>query len=147
MENLRIGFKNILSNHLKNKNKRHSIENIIYEKCLDDIDMYKNIFYETIYKIEEYDKEKNDYIIESIVSDITNNKFLLSEKSFDKYLQLQKEKDDFLDKPIDVDESVVSCNKCKSSKTYSYTKQVRSSDEGFTLFSFCFNCGNKWRTN
>lgn len=124
------------------ESKSNYIENIIFEKSNGNFCTYNNIVYEILYKI---------YCQESSISDISdellNNKFLLNEIHFEKYKKLQKEKDDFLDKPIDVDESVVECGKCKSKKTYSYSKQVRSSDEGFSVFSFCFNCQNRWRIN
>lgn len=126
------------------ENKPKHLEKIIFEKSNGNYDVYNNILYEIIYKINNINK-----IIEinEIEQELINGNFLLNEKNFENYKKLQKEKDDFLDKPIDVDESIMDCPKCKSKKTYSYSKQVRSSDEGFTTFSFCFNCQNKWRIN
>lgn len=39
------------------------------------------------------------------------------------------------------------CAKCKKNKCSFYEKQIRSGDEGMTLFIHCVNCGHKWRQN
>lgn len=39
------------------------------------------------------------------------------------------------------------CGKCKKNKCTFYEKQIRSGDEGMTLFIRCVNCGHKWRQN
>lgn len=39
------------------------------------------------------------------------------------------------------------CGKCKKNKCTFYEKQIRSGDEGMTLFIHCVNCGHKWRQN
>lgn len=138
-----------LNNYIKNNKKSSELEKKIYEKSLlfnfeDDSkisDKYTNISYEVLYKLSDGVK------LEDVIESVEGGLFGLEEKTFEKYKILQKEKDDFLDKPIDIGESIMECGKCKSKKTYSYTKQVRSADEGFTTFSFCFDCGNKWRVN
>lgn len=58
-----------------------------------------------------------------------------------------KEEEDFIKKPFEVEEGAMECRKCKSSKTFSYQKQVRSADEGFSTFVFCFNCKERYREN
>lgn len=143
--------------YIKNIKKSTKLENLIYEKSLlfndnygGKINKYKNILYEVLYKLDEQDVSDTSDIklfFDKIYTDISNDMFGLNEETFEKYKILQKEKDDFLDKPIDISESITECGKCKSKKTYSYTKQVRSADEGFTTFSFCFDCGHKWRIN
>jgi DNA-directed RNA polymerase subunit M/transcription elongation factor TFIIS len=61
--------------------------------------------------------------------------------------KIQHEKDDFISNPFVVEEGAITCDKCKSNRTYSYSKQVRSADEGFTTFVTCANCNAKWRIN
>ena len=39
------------------------------------------------------------------------------------------------------------CSKCKNNKCSFYEKQIRSGDEGMTLFIRCLVCDNKWRQN
>ena len=36
------------------------------------------------------------------------------------------------------------CGKCKKNKTKHTKMQTRSSDEGYTVFINCVECGNKW---
>ena len=55
-----------------------------------------------------------------------------------------KEYNSFILKPFEVDEGVLTCNKCGSNKTYSYTKQTRSGDEATTVFAICSNCNARW---
>jgi DNA-directed RNA polymerase subunit M/transcription elongation factor TFIIS len=58
------------------------------------------------------------------------------------------EENNFIENPvIDIAEGIIQCNKCKSFKTFSYQKQVRSSDEGFTLFVNCVDCNSNWVEN
>mmetsp|Transcript_9612 Transcript_9612/g.28943 ORF Transcript_9612/g.28943 Transcript_9612/m.28943 type:complete len:198 (-) Transcript_9612:175-768(-) len=39
------------------------------------------------------------------------------------------------------------CEKCNNAETEFKTRQLRSADEGQTVFFFCRKCGHKWRTN
>lgn len=57
------------------------------------------------------------------------------------------EEEEFIKNPFEVEEGAMECRHCKSLKTYSYQKQVRSADEGFTTFVFCFNCKERYREN
>ena len=41
--------------------------------------------------------------------------------------------------------SVYTCFKCGSNNVFSIAKQVRSADEGITIFNKCHDCHNKWR--
>ena len=41
--------------------------------------------------------------------------------------------------------SVYTCFKCGSNNVFSIAKQVRSADEGITIFNKCRDCHNKWR--
>ncbi len=64
---------------------------------------------------------------------------------FQDYIDFEKETDLFLSADIEVEEGALVCPRCKSAKTFSYTKQVRSADEGTSVFARCYNCENKWR--
>ena len=41
--------------------------------------------------------------------------------------------------------SVYTCFKCGSNNVFSIAKQVRSADEGITIFNKCRDCHNKWK--
>lgn len=67
---------------------------------------------------------------------------------FSKIRDKIEEENNFIENPIvDIEEGIIQCNKCKSHKTFSYQKQVRSSDEGFTLFVSCVDCNASWVEN
>lgn len=62
--------------------------------------------------------------------------------------QILEEENRFIENPItDIAEGIIQCSKCKSKRTFSYQKQVRSSDEGFTLFVNCVDCNANWVEN
>jgi DNA-directed RNA polymerase subunit M/transcription elongation factor TFIIS len=54
------------------------------------------------------------------------------------------ERDDFILKPFDVEEGTLTCKKCKSKKVFSYSKQIRSSDEPASVFAQCIECKSRW---
>ena len=41
--------------------------------------------------------------------------------------------------------SLYTCFKCESNNNFSIAKQVRSADEGTSVFNECRDCHNKWR--
>ena len=41
--------------------------------------------------------------------------------------------------------SLHTCLKCGSNNVFSIAKQIRSADEGASVFSECRDCHNKWR--
>lgn len=55
------------------------------------------------------------------------------------------EQEDFLNRPIEVEDGVIQCRRCKSHKTFSYAKQTRASDEGTTVFVTCAECHHQFR--
>ena len=51
-----------------------------------------------------------------------------------------------LEKPQETFEgSLYTCFKCGSNKIFSITKQIRSADQGTSVFNECRDCYNKWR--
>ncbi len=102
-----------------------------------------HLLYEMLYKI----LIEETMTIEEAIKCIEKKEIGLNEKSFHTFKSLQDEKDEFLDNPFDVTEGVIDCPKCFKKKTFSYSKQVRSSDEGFSTFNLCLECSHKWRIN
>lgn len=64
---------------------------------------------------------------------------------FHNYILEEQEQDDFFENPLgsEVYESVVSCLKCGSSKTFNIEKQTRSLDEPTTVITICYNCKHR----
>lgn len=152
--------------YAKSNNKKYNLKENKIERNINKNQKIKKDM-ETLFTY--FSKEENDYLINTLdkklmfeilykaniekysYSQIKNILLLkktgLNEESFDRYKELQKEKDEFLDNPFDVTEGIVDCPRCFKKKTFSYSKQVRSSDEGFTTFNLCLSCNHKWRIN
>ena len=51
-----------------------------------------------------------------------------------------------LEKPQEALENpLYTCFQCGSNKIFPIAKQIRSADEGMTVFNECRDCNNKWR--
>jgi DNA-directed RNA polymerase subunit M/transcription elongation factor TFIIS len=133
--------KAVLSSFLESEKNLNIFENAIYTFSKSEED-YNRALYEIAFKLSSSDRN-----IKNILQEIKKGYVLENDKAFDEIKFKQKEKEEYLSKPIEVEEGVFTCEKCQSKKTYSHSKQVRSSDEGFTTFVFCLNCGLKWKIN
>lgn len=60
------------------------------------------------------------------------------------FVERQKEYFEYLESEIVVEEGALKCNKCKSSKIFTFSKQTRSADEPTTVFARCCECNAKW---
>lgn len=139
-ENYRSKGKLALGIHIKNNSDINLIENEIFNHAVTT-DEYKLIIQEAIGLF----KQNND--IQKLHTDIKENKYLYGHSRFDKIRKRIQEYNNFIIKPFEVDEGVLTCNKCNSNKTYSYTKQTRSGDESTTVFAICSNCNARWTIN
>lgn len=50
---------------------------------------------------------------------------------------------DYIKSPLEVEEGVIECNRCKSKRMFSYQKQTRGYDESSTTFAQCAKCGKQ----
>jgi DNA-directed RNA polymerase subunit M/transcription elongation factor TFIIS len=52
-------------------------------------------------------------------------------------------------RPLEVEEGIYTCPRCKGNKTHHYSRQVRSADEPATTFITCANreCQHRWKIN
>lgn len=82
--------------------------------------------------------------MKEIANDIKDRKIGWDSPVYKKVASRMAEHDEFLVNPVEVVEGVSKCEKCGSMKTYSIAKQVRSSDEGTSVFCRCSVCGNRW---
>ena len=57
----------------------------------------------------------------------------------------EQEYDDYMENPLGnaISDSVVSCKKCKSSRTFNIEKQTRSLDEPSTIITICYDCKHR----
>jgi len=75
---------------------------------------------------------------------LRDNKFGYGAKTFDCFREAQKEQDEFITSPAEVEEGVLECV-CGSKRTVSFTLQTRSGDESTSVWARCVVCGKKWR--
>ena len=99
---------------------------------------YKEIMYEVIVII------INGGSIKQTANDILMDKIGWNADVFRNVIERIKEQDDFLVNPFEVVEGALECF-CGSKRVFSYSKQVRSSDEKTTIFAQCVQCNKKWK--
>ena len=75
---------------------------------------------------------------------VRDKQFGFGHALFDDTRKIQEEQDGFIENPFDVADGIFTCGKCGGTRTYSYAKQVRSCDEGMSMFVTCVKCKNKW---
>ena len=129
-KNIDIIEKNIYKNVINSTDK--------FEKEIDIECIYKEIIYQII---GDFMSKKN---IKDILQSIKDNKIGWEHACFENIKFRQKEQDDFIINPFEVEEGALECKKCGSKRTFSYSKQVRSCDEPMTTFAQCISCKAKW---
>jgi DNA-directed RNA polymerase subunit M/transcription elongation factor TFIIS len=56
-----------------------------------------------------------------------------------------QEQDAFIEQPPEIDEGIIQCKRCKSNRTFSFSKQTRRGDESTTVFVRCSKCSFSFR--
>lgn len=85
-----------------------------------------------------------DLPLSEIRKSLRENKIGREHPTFDEISARIAEQDDYILKPIDVEEGVQVCPRCGSSRTISYQKQTRSADEPMTTICHCVECDKGW---
>ena len=129
--------KSILSKYISIKRNIDILEARIHLNSSTTDEYYKRIYECVGYLTNGWVAEFHD--------DVKENLSGFNLNVFYDYIELENETDAFLENEIEVEEGALECPRCKSRKTFSYTKQVRSADEGTSVFARCYNCANKWR--
>jgi DNA-directed RNA polymerase subunit M/transcription elongation factor TFIIS len=101
-------------------------------------ELYKLLLFEVMNAVLR--KEK----LSDILATLKKKQIFWNHPGFDDIRKQQEEQDEFITNPFEVVEGAVEC-KCGSKRVYSYARQVRSADEGTSVFAVCCECGNKWR--
>jgi len=107
----------------------------------DDIDKRDKI-YEMAFQMQEDDRD-----LKHVFQALKDEKMGLSHPDFSVVSKKMEETDLFMNKTFETEEGVNECGKCKSKRTISFTKQVRSSDEGASVFITCIDCKNRFILN
>ena len=120
---------------------KHEQNAKILEKYIHKVSA-KNDEYEIIYQtVGDIIKNINiKIILENIKKEIVGWKH----PTFKQISERIEEHDEFIINPFEVEEGVTECKKCGSKRVFTYTKQVRSSDEPMTTFARCVKCKSNW---
>jgi DNA-directed RNA polymerase subunit M/transcription elongation factor TFIIS len=138
MSSFRIQGKKALSEVISIEKNVIVLEKAIFERYGDNESLYKNNIAEVVLYILE------GYKFQQILDEVVNEKLGWKNPEFDDVMFKQREQDEFIIKPFEVEEGVLKCPKCSQSRTFSYSKQTRSADEPMTTFATCMNCKHKW---
>ncbi len=140
---------------------REALETVLTRP--QNVRIFEKAIFESCSKIakdeEEIEKLYKEYIyqcigaiiskipLKTILADIKKKKIGWEHSSFDDFRFERKERQDFIESPFTVEEGILECGKCGSKKVFSYSKQVKSSDENTSVFAICANskCGHKWQ--
>lgn len=133
-----LAGKQALSTILKLE-KNIEIINTSLAQNSDGSDEYKRNVYECIGLMINKEPLKN------IIQDIKRGDMIWSNGHICKHLNEIQDHDDFINKPAEVVDGVIQCKKCGSNKTRTMARQVRSGDEGTSVFCVCTQCNSKWR--
>ncbi len=83
--------------------------------------------------------------LKTILADIKKKNIGWDHPSFDDFRFERKERQDFIETPFSVEESILECGKCGCRRTFLYSKQTRGCDESTSVFATCAKCGHKWQ--
>jgi len=78
-------------------------------------------------------------------SEKIESQYLFGSPLFKKYQEIENEVDNFMENPLEVQEGVFTCSRCKDNKTVSFELQTRSADEAATVYIQCVGCRKKWK--
>jgi DNA-directed RNA polymerase subunit M/transcription elongation factor TFIIS len=111
--------------------------------------------------IHPYQRDKQDYIyeifyelkceficnpnLEDLFEKIKNHDYHYHHHEFDSLKKLEEEEERFICSPPEIKEGLMPCKFCKSTKTISYERQTRSSDEAMTVIIQCTDCRKNFK--
>jgi len=129
----------ILASFIKKPTNRENITKALWKLSNKDVSYAKYLLYEIF----------ADYMVspklDELFSNIQQNHLGWNHHDFQSLKKNQKEYDDFLMNPPQLEEGVIECSRCGSKKTFSFSKQTRRADESATVFVRCADCGKSFR--
>lgn len=139
-------FHEKFSDIIRDKSNRVKIYNFLQnytkEQLTNESD-YEELLYYIFYELHV---EWNIFpSLKEFFSTIKKKKFVYEHGNFDIIRKEIQEEEDFILNPPVVDEGVIQCKRCKSSRTISFNKQTRSGDEAVSVFVRCVDCGAQFR--
>ena len=125
----RVLGKKALSSVIKIEKNINILEKNIFDSSNGSETHYKNMVREVMAYI------KDGHKLTVIMKEIMDGNFVWDNPVFNEIKFTQKEQDDFIVTPFQVEEGVLKCPKCGQCRTFSYSKQTRGADEPMTTFA------------
>lgn len=94
-----------------------------------------------------FEMQENEHDLTHVFQMLKQSKLGLYHSDFTVVAKKMEETDLFMNKNFETVEGVNECSKCKSKRTISFTKQVRSADEGASVFITCIDCKHRFILN
>jgi len=145
--NYREFGKNALREVLNNPKNITVLEKYVYiinNEMAEDDDEIESLYKQNIYQV------VGDILsggnLKLLLDNIKEGKLGWKHPSFQDVTFRMEEQDDFIINPFEVEEGVLEC-RCGSKRVFSYSKQVKSSDEATTTFAQCMACKVRWTSN
>ena len=141
----------ILHHFIKKSGNRYKIAESLWKQAVttysdNDNCMFKNPEPYAMYLLYELSAEfATDPKVEDFIQRVKNKRSGWDHPVFRPFHHLQKEYDDFLLNPPEVEEGVIQCHRCGSKKTFSFSKQTRRADESATVFVRCAECNKSFK--
>ena len=121
---------------------------ILLKKLSEEIKVDEKWLLSQVYNDIDKMQDEND-IRPYIDNIIKKGKLGWNHKIYDEYRRIQQEQDEYLTRPIEVEDGVIQCinSTCNSYKVFSRPMQTRSADEPTTIIAQCSVCKTKWSEN
>lgn len=83
--------------------------------------------------------------LQTITEQLAHRQILWEHPNLKQVRQHFYEQDNFIENPPMIDEGVIECIRCRSKRTFSFSKQTRRGDESTTVFVRCSECSKTFR--
>ena len=137
-------FKQKFQHIIKSKKNRENIIQYLKKKLPNHEKQHEtNLFYFLMYEM--YVEWSLCPKLDELFLYMKTNNLGLDHIIFNDIKRRLKENDEFITNPPQVEEGVIECQRCKSKRTFSFSKQTRSGDEACTVFVRCAQCNFQFR--
>ena len=155
-DELRVYGKQLLNDYfIDNANQKYTVNDLeimVHQKALqlqnEQSIGYHQAYCDVVLDI-WYMLNHTKLSLQDTVEHLFNNRILWDCPMFNQFVDNERRDIMNMTKPLEIEEGIYTCPKCKGKKTNHYSRQMRSADEPATTFITCANkdCQYKWSIN